>query len=43
MAIAQEMGEQESRIKSSWTFDYLLKAEASASIRCLSIVEVKRL
>ncbi len=43
MAIAQEMGEQESRIKSSWTFDYLLKAEASAFIRCLSIVEVKRL
>ncbi|KAL3138695.1 hypothetical protein ABBQ32_006449 [Trebouxia sp. C0010 RCD-2024] len=41
--IAQEIAEQESRAKHSWTFDYLLKADASASDRCLSIVEVKRL
>ena len=41
--IAQEMAEQEAHTKHSWTFDYLLKADASASERCLSIVEVKRL
>ena len=41
--IAQEMAERESQTKLSWTFDYLLKADASASDRCLSIVEVKRL
>ncbi|KAL3141622.1 hypothetical protein ABBQ32_004859 [Trebouxia sp. C0010 RCD-2024] len=41
--VAQEIAEQESRAKHSWTFDYLLKADASASDRCLSIVEVKRL
>ncbi len=41
--IAQEMAEWESRTKHSWTFDYLLKADVSASDRCLSIVEVKRL
>jgi len=41
--IAQEMAERESQTKHSWTFDYLLKADAAASDRCLSIVEVKRL
>ena len=41
--IAQEMAERESRTKHSWTFDYLLKADASASDRFLSIVEVKSL
>ncbi|KAL3162451.1 hypothetical protein ABBQ32_010118 [Trebouxia sp. C0010 RCD-2024] len=40
--VAQEIAEQESRAKHSWTFDYLLKADASSD-RCLSIVEVKRL
>ncbi len=41
--IAQEMAERESQTKHPWTFVYLLKADASASDRCLSIVEVKRL
>ena len=41
--IAQEMAERESFTKTSWTFDYLLKADASVSDRFLSITELKRL
>ncbi|DBA99128.1 TPA: hypothetical protein ACH3X1_014260 [Trebouxia sp. C0004] len=40
---AQEMAERESHTKPSWTFDYLLKADALASDRCLSVTEVKGL
>jgi len=39
--IAQEMAEREARPKHSWTFDYLLKADASNVGRCLSITVVK--
>ena len=40
--IAQEMVEREALPDNSWTLDYLLKADASATSRCLSIVGLKR-
>jgi len=44
-AIARQLVQQESRVESSQTYDYLLKtsAQASSHSRCRSIVEVKRL
>jgi len=44
-AIARQLVQQESRVESSQTYDYLLKtsAQASSPSRCRSIVEVKRL
>lgn len=41
--IAQDIAEQESQTAPSCTYDYFLKADATASYRCFSIVEVKRL
>ena len=43
-AIARQLVEQESRVETSQTFDYLLKTSAQTSVesRCRSITEVKR-
>lgn len=41
--IAQDVAEQESQTAPSCTYNCFLKAVATASYRCLSIVEVKRL
>ena len=41
--VAQELVDQTTRVRHSWTFDYLLKTSASQKDRCLSIVELKRM
>lgn len=41
--VAQELLEQTTHVRHSWTFDYVLKTSASQKDRHLSIVELKRL